>query len=121
MAKKRPDMKKEIDKLLKKYEPTLKKTGEQLSRAMKTAEKDIAKMYKLAQIHVEMQMKNIEKEKLYYDIGKAVSARIEKDELDIPGLEKYKKRLGKIRSEGEKMRKALSKAGKSGKKKSAGK
>jgi hypothetical protein len=109
--------KNDLDKLFKKYQPMVKKTGDQLSKAMKSAEEDLGKMYKVAQTHVELQMKNLQKEKLYYDLGKFVAAKIEKGSLDVSSLEKYKKQLEKISSEGEKMKRKLSRIGTSPKKK----
>ncbi|NQT33380.1 MAG: hypothetical protein HQ594_06900 [Candidatus Omnitrophica bacterium] len=107
-----------MDKLLKKYQPVMKKTGEQLSKAMKAAEEDIAKMYRIAQKHVEIQMKNLQKERLYHEIGKDVSDRIKKGtDISASSLEKYKKRLEKLDTEGDKIKKKLSSITKIGKKK----
>lgn len=111
----------DLNKLLKKYQPVVKKTGEQLAKAVKIAEDDISKMYKVAQAHVEIQMKNLQKEKLYHELGKEVARRLAKEELDIPGLEKYKTRLSKINTEGEKMKKKLSRINIVGKSKKASK
>jgi hypothetical protein len=111
--------KKDLDKLYKKYEPVLKKTGDQLSKAMKAAEKDVAKMYKIAQTHVEIQMGNLQKEKLYHSIGKDVAAGIMKGTIDIPGMEKYKKELNKLNLENEKRKKSLEKKSKEALKKTA--
>ncbi len=116
MAKK-TGQKVDFNKLLKQYEPAMKKAGEQLSKAVRSAEKDIAKMYRLAETHVEIQMGNLKKEKLYYEIGKDVASRIDKGGLTEVDLDKYRKRLGKIESEVSKKRKSLSKAGKTAKKK----
>ncbi|MFH1411812.1 MAG: hypothetical protein ABIG55_04115 [Candidatus Omnitrophota bacterium] len=100
--------KKDIDKMIKKYQPVVKRTGEQLSKALQAAEKDVAKMYKVAQIHVEIQMKNLQKEKLYYEIGKCVAEKIGKGGVNAEDLEKYKSRIMKMDSEGESVRKKLS-------------
>ena len=102
----------DLNKLMKKYQPVVKKTGEQLAKAVKAAEEDIAKMYRVAQVHVEIQMKNLQKERLYHELGKYVAGKIMKDKLNVDDLEKFKKRLGKIDAEGEKMKKALARAGK---------
>jgi hypothetical protein len=110
--------KNDLNKLIKKYEPVMKKTGEQLTKAMKSAEKDVSKMYKIAQTHVEIQMKNLQKEKLYYELGKYVAGKLKKGETEITGLEKYKKSLSKIEAEGKKMKGKLSKIG-TGRKKSS--
>ena len=75
----------------------------------KTAEKDISKMYKIAQTHVEMQMKNVQREKLYHTIGREVAKNIIKGTVDPLDLEKYRKDLLKIEAEGKKMQKVISK------------
>lgn len=109
----------DLNKLMEKYQPAIQKTGEQLAKAVKSAEKDLSKMYKVAQTHVEIQMKKLQKEKLYYDLGKYVAEKLVKDSLDVPSLEQYKKRLTKIDSEGDKIQKKLSRITKSGKKKAS--
>ncbi|MDP8257931.1 MAG: hypothetical protein P9L90_00700 [Candidatus Aadella gelida] len=109
--------KKEMDKLVKKYQPLVKKTGEQLSRALKAAEEDVAKMYKVAQVHVEIQMKNLQKEKLYHEIGKYVAKELSKGSLTAENLDKFKKKIEKINCEGEKVKKKLNSISKKPKKK----
>ncbi|MFH1837010.1 MAG: hypothetical protein ABH862_02690 [Candidatus Omnitrophota bacterium] len=108
--------KKDIDKMVKKYQPMVKRTGEQLAKALKAAEKDVAKMYKIAQVHVELQMKNLQKEKLYHEIGKFVAERLVKGDLDLLALDKYKKSILEIDSEKEKVKNKLTDAEKKGKK-----
>jgi hypothetical protein len=103
--------KNDFDKLVKKYEPVIKKTRTQLAKAVKSAEEDISKMYKIAGTHVEIQMKNLQKEKLYYELGKYVAERLEKGGVNISGLEKYKKRLDTLNTEGAKMHRKLSRIG----------
>ncbi len=113
MAKKK---KNELDKLMKKYQPAIKKTGEQLAKAVQVAEEDIAKMYKIAQTHVEIQMTNLKKERLYHEIGKLVARKLIKDELEGAGLDKFKKKLDNLEAEGDKKKKLLERASKEGKK-----
>ena len=113
MAKK----KSELDKLIKKYQPAIKKTGEQLTKAVKIAEEDIAKMYKVAQTHIEIQMTNLKKERLYHEIGKLVARKLVKGELADSGLDKYKKKLDVLDAEGEKKKTLLSRATQASKKK----
>ena len=107
----------EFNEFLKKYEPLMKKTGEQLTKAVKAAEKDIAKMYRIAQTHVELQMKNLQKEKLYHELGKSVAEKLMKGGTDAAGMEKYKTRLKKIDSEGKKIKSKLSRINEVGAKK----
>ncbi|MBD3296135.1 MAG: hypothetical protein GF392_02055 [Candidatus Omnitrophica bacterium] len=115
MAKKnvkKRDFMKEMDNLVKKYQPAVKRTGEQLSKALKVAEEDISKMYKMSQLHIEAQMKNMEREKLYYDLGKDVAPKLLNGELEGMGLDKHKKHLEKIYARGEKLKKAIVRQGK---------
>lgn len=107
----------DIDKIVKKYQPAVKKTGEQLNKAVKAAEEDIARMYRIAQAHVEIQMTNLQKEKLYHDIGKEVALKFIKGEIDIPALEKYRKKLETLDSVTEKKKKTISAVKRSKKKK----
>lgn len=109
---KKKDFMKDMDKLVKKYQPAVKRTGEQLSKALKVAEEDISKMYKMSQLHIEAQMKNVEREKLYYDLGKDVAPKLLNGELEGMGLDKHKKHLEKIYARGEKLKKAIVRAGK---------
>ena len=112
MAKKKIDFK----KLIKQYEPQMKKTGDQIAKAAKKAEQEIAKMYKISQTHVEIQMGNLQKEKIYHEIGKEVAKKLLKGELEYAGLDKYKKKLEKIEKDNDKKKKKLSRVSKSKKK-----
>ena len=102
----------DFDKMMKKYQPVMRKTGKQLAKAVKVAEEDIAKMYRAVQIHVEIQMKNLQKEKFYHELGKYVAGKLADESFAFPGLEKYKKRLEKINAEGENIKKKLKSIGK---------
>ena len=112
-----PKKKADLDKLIKKYQPVMKKTGAQLAKAVKSAEEDIAKMYRIAQAHMEIQVTNLQKERVYHDIGREIASKIMKEEVDIPSLEKYKKKLSKLDLETAKKKKAISKLSKARKKK----
>jgi len=101
-------MKKEdFSTIMKKYEPVVKKTGEQLSKVVKAAEEDISKMYRIAQNHVEIQMKNLQEEKLYHELGKFVAKKILAGDDNFKDLEKYKTRLDKIESGRKKIKNKL--------------
>ena len=110
--------KKDLDKFVKKYEPVIKKTGKQLTKAVQSAEEEIAKMYGIAQGHIELQLQNVQKEKVYHEIGKDVAARLLKGDIEIPGADKYIKKLEKINAEGEKVKNRISKIVKKKKKSS---
>ena len=107
----------DIEKAIKKYQPAVKKTGEQLAKAVKAAEEDIARMYKIVQAHVEIQMTNIQKERLYHEIGKDVASRIMKGEINTPEMEKYRKKLTGLEAEKDKKKKTISAVSRTKKKK----
>lgn len=109
----------DFNKLKKKYKPVMDKTAEQVGKAIKVAEKDIIKMYKIAQTHVELQMRNLQKEKLYYELGKYVAGKIKKEENGDPALEKFRKQLIDIDAEGVKIKEKREKISKIGRKKTS--
>ncbi|MDD5634282.1 MAG: hypothetical protein PHW46_03300 [Candidatus Omnitrophica bacterium] len=111
-----PD-KTDFEKLVEKYQPIVKKTGERLAETIKAAEKDVERMYKIAHSHIEIQMKNLEKEKLYHEMGKYVARRLFEGGLDVQELEKFKIRLAEIDVENEKIKKKLVQVKNSGKRK----
>ncbi len=107
----------DFKKLMKQYEPAMKKTGDQILKAVKKAEDDISKMYRITQTHVEIQMGNLQKEKLYHELGRVVAGMILRGEIANPVFDKYKKNLEKINNDNEKMHKKLSRVAKARKKK----
>lgn len=94
-AKEGEDMefKEDMGNMVKKYQPAVRKTGEQLAKAVKAAEDDIARMYRMAQAQVEIQMTNLKKEKLYHSIGKEAAGMMLRGELEIPVFDKYIEQL----------------------------
>ncbi len=83
---------------LKKLDPLVKKAEKQLAKALKVAKEESSKMLRVAQAQIDIQMKNLQKEKIYHEIGKYIASELMKGKLDMPGLEKYKKKLEKIDS-----------------------
>ena len=114
MAKKKHN---NFDEFVKKYQPVMHRTGEQLSKAVKVGEKDIARRYKIARTHVALLMKHLQAEKLCNEIGKHVAEKLITDSFDPSSLDKYKSRLQKIRKEDEKINRKLAGYKKAGKKK----
>ena len=90
---------------------------DQIKKAVKKAEEDITKMYKITQTHVEIQMGNLQKEKVYHQIGKDVAKKLLKGDIVDPSLEKYRKKLEKLEADGDKKKKKLSRVAKAKKKK----
>jgi len=107
----------DFNDIIKKYQPVMQKTGEKLSQALKIAEKDISKVYNLTQKHISIQLKNLQKEKIYHELGKYVAKKLISNDLDISSLDIYKERIMKIEKENENLKKELKKQDKSNKKK----
>jgi hypothetical protein len=83
------EFKEDLDHIVKKYQPAVKTAGEQMTKAIREAEDEIARMYKVAHAQVEIQMTNIKKEKLYHAIGKEAAGMMLRGELEIPAFSKH--------------------------------
>jgi len=109
--------KNDMEKLLDKYGPVMKKFGNELGEAAKKGEESLVMMSKMLKIQMDIMGGTLQREKLYYNIGKEVAQKIMKGTLEPDSLEKYKKQLAKIASEEEKKKKAMSRVKSSGKSK----
>lgn len=110
--------KEDMENIVKKSQPVVRKTGKQLAKAVKVAEEDIARMYKVAQAQVEIQMTKLKKEKLYHTIGKEVAGMILKGELEIPVFDKYIEKLKTLDTTTQKKKNAIIAIGRSKRKSS---
>jgi len=108
MAQKKHDAQKEFGKFMEQAKAGFKKFGEEISVLARKSEKEIVKVSKAGKIQLDIVALNMQKEKLYYDIGKKVVAMKEKDALDIPALEPYWKSVQKIEMNTRKKKKELS-------------
>ncbi|MEA3488752.1 MAG: hypothetical protein U9R44_00215 [Candidatus Omnitrophota bacterium] len=120
MAKKTAK-KTDLNKVVEKYGPVMKKFGDEIGEVAKKGEEGVVKMSKLLKIQFDILGLALQKEKLYYEIGKDVAARLLKSDLEIPGLDKYKKQLTRMEAEGEKRKKTLSRVSRTRKAKKSGK
>ena len=109
----------DLNKVLEKYQPMLKKFGDEVGEAAKKGEEGLVKMSKLLKLQLDVMGLTVQKERLYHELGKEVAKRLAKGATDIAGLDKYKKRLEKIMAEGEKAKKTISRVKKIRKKKSS--
>ncbi len=109
--------KNDMSKTLEKYGQMMKKFGSEVGEVAKKGEENVIIMSKLFKIQMDILGVSLQREKLYYKIGKEVADKLTKGTFEVSGLEKYKKELDKIRTEGEKKKKALSKVKSPGKKK----
>jgi hypothetical protein len=98
----------DMDKLKEKYGPTLKKFSGDMGVMAKKGEENFVKMSKILKIQLDIIGGTLQREKLFYDIGKNVAAGILKGKIDVSDLEKkYKKRLEKLQSEDTKKKEAI--------------
>ncbi len=103
------ELKKDFENFMEKTKPVMERTGQHLSKAYKSAEEDIGRMYKIAQNKMEIQWNNLQKEKVYHRIGKEVADLLTKGKLDVPELEKYKEELDKFASDNKKIERRIKK------------
>ncbi len=106
MAKKR-DIQKDFAKLLEQAKERFKEIGKEVSVLAKKSEKEIAKASRVGKIRLDIVGLNMQKEKLYYDIGKKVVSLNAKKKLGISELEPLFKKMSKIESTARKKKREL--------------
>jgi hypothetical protein len=100
--------KRDLGKVFDKYRPALKKFGEEMGEAAKKGEENVAKMSKVVKMQLDILGIAIQKERLFYEIGKEVAGMLQAGDVDVSKLEKYKKSLGNMKREDEKRKRAIS-------------
>ena len=98
MALKKKDIQKDFAKFLDQTKDGFRRFGKDLGVLVKKSEKEIVKVSKAGKIQFDIMNLAMQKEKLYYDIGKKVASIKMKKKLDIPELAQYWMRLRKIQS-----------------------
>ncbi len=98
MAVKKKDIQKDLSKFLDQTKDGFRRLGKDLGVLAKKSEKEIIKVSKAGKIQFDIMNLAMQKEKLYYEIGKKVAALKLKKKLDIPELSSYWMRLRKIAS-----------------------
>ena len=107
MAKSKEERKQEFDKVMDKAKINFKKFSNELGVLAKKSERGILKASKTGKIQLDIMSLNVQKEKLYYDIGKKISGINAKKNVDIPELEPLWKRMSKIEDDAEKKKEQL--------------
>lgn len=108
MATKKQNTQKDFNKMFDQAKEKFMKFGKDLSVLAKKSEKEIVKASKTGKIQIDIVGLNVQKEKLYYDIGKKVVSLKAKKSLNIPELESYWKQLRKLETDARKKKKDLS-------------
>jgi len=108
MAAKKEKAQKDLSKLLDQAKVRFKNFGKELSILAKKCEKEIVKASKKGKIQLDIVGLNMQKEKLYYDIGKKVVSLNARKKLEILELDPYLKKVRKIESDARGRKKDLS-------------
>jgi len=108
VAVKKKDIQRDFAKFLDQTKDGFRRFGKDLGALAKKSEKEIVKVSKAGKIQFDIMNLAMQKEKLYYDIGKKVASIKAKKKLDIPELASHWMRLRKIQSGTRTKKKELS-------------
>lgn len=109
------DVQKEFSKLVDQAKDRLRKLGDEVKVLAKKSEDEIVKVSKAGKIQLDIMGLNVQKEKLYYDIGKKIVALNAKSKVNIPELETYLKKIDKLETVARRKKKDLSRVRKENK------
>ncbi len=109
--------KRDLGGMMDKYKPMLKKFGDEMGEAARKGEANVVKMSKVLKLQLDMLGIAVQKERLFYEIGKDVAAMLIEGEVDVARLDKYKKSLEKMSREDDKRKRALTRVSAGGRKK----
>lgn len=109
--------KNDFGRMMDKYKPMLKKFGDDMGVAARKGEANVTKMSKVLKLQLDMLGIAVQKERLFYEIGKDVAAMLAEGEVNVARLDKYKKALEKMSREDDKRKRALTRVSAGGKKK----
>lgn len=112
MAKEKRDLHKEFDVFMEQAKDGFKKFGKEMAVFAKKSEKEIIKASKRGKVQLDIVGLKIQKEKLYYDIGKKVVALNSRKSLGISGIDSYLKKIRKLELSARSKKRELSSKGK---------
>lgn len=115
MATKKRDFHKEFNNFLEQAKEGFKKLGKEVSVIAKKSEQEITKASKKGKIQLDIVGINMQKEKLYYDIGKKAVSLNSKKSLGIPALDSYFNKIRSLESGARKKKREFSMVKNSGK------
>ena len=107
MTKLKEDPKSEFSRILNQAKAGFKKFGEELGVLAQKSEKEIRKASKLGKIQLDIMSLSVQKEKLYYDIGKRTATINAKRNLDIPELEPCWRKMSKLEEDARRKKETL--------------
>ncbi|MFH1594091.1 MAG: hypothetical protein ABID09_05300 [Candidatus Omnitrophota bacterium] len=107
MAKKE-NLQKDLNRILEQAKEKFKVFGKELGAFAKNSEKEIVKASKSGKIQIDLMGLNVQKEKLYYDIGKKIIALNKKKDLGLEELKPFWNQLRKLEGTARKKKRELS-------------
>jgi HEAT repeat protein len=108
MAAKKTNFQKDLTKFMDYARDKFKKFGKEAGVLAKKSEKEIIKASKRGKIQVDILGLNMQKEKVYYDIGKRLYELNAKKKLNIPELEPYWKKIHNLQIRARNKKRELS-------------
>ena len=108
MANKKRDLQKDLAKMLGQAKVKFKKLGKELNVLAKKSEKEIVKASKSGKLQLDIMGLVVQKEKLYYDIGKKTASLKAKKKIEIRDLEPYWKKMRNLEGSARKKKRELS-------------
>ncbi|OGW74843.1 MAG: hypothetical protein A2Z72_06660 [Omnitrophica bacterium RBG_13_46_9] len=108
MANKKENIQRDFKQILDQTKENLKKVGKELGILAQKSEEGIVKASKAGKIQLDIIGLNVQKEKLYYDIGKKLVSINAKKSLNIPELVPYFKKIRTISTDARKKKRELS-------------
>ena len=107
MVAKTRGFQKDVNRFLGQAKKRFTEFGKDFNILARKGEKEIVKASKAGKIQLDIVGLNVQKEKLYYDIGKKVTSLNAKKELEIPELVPYWKKMRKIEAGARKRKRDL--------------
>ena len=108
MAKKKKDFQKDMNKFFDQAKDRFRQFSKDFNVLAKKSEKGLIKASRAGKVQLDIVGLGMQKEKLFYDIGKKVASLRSKKSLALADLEPYWKQLGKIESDTRKKKRELS-------------
>ena len=108
--------KKEVDRIITQAKDGFKKIGKEIGVIAKKGEKEILWASKTGKIQLDIMSLNVQKEKLFYDIGKKATGPDVRKKLAVAELEPYWKKMDKLEGDAQEKKELLARLRKEEKK-----
>ncbi|MBF0217584.1 MAG: hypothetical protein HQL30_11410 [Candidatus Omnitrophica bacterium] len=97
----------ELGEMIEKYRPQMEKFGREMKELAKKGEEGLIMASKIFKLQMEILGGVLEREKLYYEIGRKISGMLMDGTVEIEGFENYASKLMKLKEEGERKKKVM--------------